>query len=249
MILALDVGNTGAKFALAARGEITRAGRVPLVELQAENCQLGLASDEWSAIERVVACSVNPSALEAAKEIIGRRSSRPVQVVGVDFPPGIRARVERPGAVGADRLMNALGAHHLVGGACFIVDFGSALTVDVVSEAGDFLGGTIACGLGMSAQALAEQTAFLPLLEPTRPEAALGKDTVSAMRSGLYYGHAGMADRLVEMLAKEVGWPQKILATGGDARLLAPASSHIDEVRPNLTLEGLLIAAGEARRQ
>jgi len=171
---------------------------------------------------------------------------KPVELAGRDFPFGIAAKVDKPEAVGADRLMAALGAYRLVGGACFVVDFGSAVTVDVVSEAGDFLGGAIAAGLALSAKALAERTAFLPLVEPARPAAALGKDTRQAMTSGFYYGHAGMVDRLVEVLAAEVGWPKRVFATGGDAPLIAPACSTVDEVRPHLTLQGLLIASGEA---
>lgn len=247
MILALDIGNTGVKFALADAGELARVERVSLSGLESRDFELCLSEEECAAIQRVVGCSVNPGALEIVRKSVEQCVGKPLELAGEDFPYGIRAKVDTPGAVGADRLMAALGAYRVVGGACFVVDFGSAVTVDVVSEEGDFLGGAIAAGLGFSAKALAEWTAFLPLVEPAKPSAALGKDTRQAMTSGLYYGHAGMVDRLVEALAAEVGWPKKIIATGGDAYLVAPACNCVDEVHPHLTLQGLLVASGEAR--
>ena len=147
-------------------------------------------------------------------------------------------RYDNPREIGPDRLVNAVAGYEKVGGACVIVDFGTAVTHDVVSADAEYLGGVIFPGLEISLEALTERAAALPTIDLTEPRAVLGKSTVEAIRSGVLYGYAGMVDGILERLEGELGVSYAI-ATGGHAAHVAPYSSRIREVDDLLTLTGL----------
>ncbi len=145
-----------------------------------------------------------------------------------------------PSEIGADRLVNALAGWEKYKTSLIIVDFGTAITFDCISQEGVYLGGAIAPGLFIATEALFKKTAKLPKIDlSTPPSQAIGKDTISALKSGLLYGFAGLTDFLVEKLSREMGTHPKVIATGGVAQFIAPYSEKIEKIEPYLTLEGL----------
>jgi type III pantothenate kinase len=156
-------------------------------------------------------------------------------------PLPLRNCYKTPWEVGADRIVNAVAAFQEFGGPVIIVDFGTAITICTVTEAGEYLGGVIAPGLMISAEALFQRAAKLPKVDLVKPEQVIGRDTVGSMQSGLIFGFAGLVDELVRRIKLELGGKPMVVATGGQASLIAPESTMIEEVRPFLTLEGLRI--------
>jgi type III pantothenate kinase len=153
---------------------------------------------------------------------------------------GLRVLYDNPAEVGADRVVNAAAAFERVKGSCIVVDFGTATTFDCVTRRGDYMGGVIAPGPGMAAEALAQRTAKLPLLGAfEKPRRVVGKNTVESMNAGLFYGYLGLTREILLRLKKEMGGKPRVLATGGLASLLAPHLKEIQQVLPDLTLEGL----------
>ncbi len=159
--------------------------------------------------------------------------------------PGIRMGMaihyENPQEVGADRIANSVAAFEKYGGPCVVVDFGTAITFDVISDKGEYLGGVIAPGIGVSSEALFERAARLPRVEVREPERVIGTNTVASMQSGLFYGSVGMMDGILDRLATELGQGMKVVATGGQAPLVASSSKYKPVVDSSLTLEGLRI--------
>ena len=154
---------------------------------------------------------------------------------------GMRLLVDKPDEVGADRIVNSVAAYQRHQGPCIVVDFGTATTFDCVSPTGDYLGGVIAPGLGISAEALFIRAARLPRVEIACPASVIGRSTVSAMQSGLFHGYVGLVDGILDKLLTEMPAGTKVLATGGLAELIASGSKHVNETDPNLTLDGLRI--------
>jgi type III pantothenate kinase len=150
-------------------------------------------------------------------------------------------RIDNPRELGADRLTNAVAAYEKVGGPVVVVDLGTALTFDVVSEAGEYLGGIIAPGVEISMEALTQRAAALPKIDLTAPRSLIGKGTVDAIRSGVIYGFAGQVDAIVSRLRDELGEETEAIATGGLASAIVPFCETIDDVDEDLTLEGLRI--------
>lgn len=159
--------------------------------------------------------------------------------------PGVRTGLpiltDNPGEVGADRVANCVGAFQRYGGPCIVVDFGTATNFDVVSKQGEFLGGAIAPGVNVAAEALFARAARLPRVEIKRPPKVIGTNTVDNLQIGLFYGHVGLVDGILERMMAELGQETKCVATGGLARLIAGESRFISEVNDTLTLEGLRI--------
>jgi type III pantothenate kinase len=148
---------------------------------------------------------------------------------------------DNPAEVGADRIVNAVAAVEKYGAPCIVVDFGTATTFDCVSAKAQYMGGVICPGIGISADALFERTARLPRVDIRKPVRVIGSNTVGSLQSGLYYGYLGLVDGILENLLKEMGEKTKVIATGGLAPLIGPASKHIATVDDLLTLEGLRI--------
>src|SRR5487761_1641100 len=154
---------------------------------------------------------------------------------------GLPILTDNPGEVGADRVANCVGAFQQYGGPCIVVDFGTATNFDVVSKHGEFLGGAIAPGVNVAAEALFARAARLPRVEIKRPPKVIGTNTVDNLQIGLFYGHIGLVDGILERMIAELGPETKCVATGGLARLIAGESRFISEVNDTLTLEGLRI--------
>jgi type III pantothenate kinase len=152
---------------------------------------------------------------------------------------GVPVRTDHPQEVGADRIVNAVAALELFGGPAVVIDFGTATTFDVVSADGEYLGGVIAPGVEMSAEALFERAARLPRVEVQRPPRVVGKNTVHSLESGLYYGYVALVEGLITRIAAELQGEPRVVATGGLAHAFAAELPGLDAVEPFLTLEGL----------
>jgi type III pantothenate kinase len=248
MLLVCDIGNTKTAIGLYKDGTWQADWRVTThldhladeyyVLLKALLQDRGLA---FSDIHGAVIASVVPPLTAIYEELITRILGRPPLVVGPEVETGIRIRIDNPKETGADRVANTAAVHKLYGGPAIVLDLGTATTFDVVSKEGDYLGGAIAPGLGISAEALVRRTAKLPKVELTLPESPIGRNTVSAMQSGLVIGYVGLIKELVARLKSEMGGTPKVIATGGMADIVAKWTEVIDIVNPRLTLEGIRI--------
>ena len=162
-------------------------------------------------------------------------------VVGENVDLGVKVHITKPSEVGADRLVNAVGAHGTYPGALIVIDSGTATTFDIVSEDGSFEGGIIAPGINLSMKALHEAAAKLPRVAIQKPDQVIGKDTVAAMQSGVFWGYIDLIDGLVERIKAEYGRPMTVIATGGVASLFEGAARKIDHFDSDITIKGLRI--------
>ena len=196
---------------------------------------------EPGGLQGAVVASVVPPLLDVVVGSIGRRLDVPVLTVGPGLRTGIRIRMDNPREVGADRIVNAVAAVELCPSGAVVVDMGTATTFDCVSPDGEYLGGIIAPGLNISAEALVRRTAKLPEVTILQPERAIGKNTESSMQSGIFYGYVALIDGLVARIREELAFAPEIIATGGHAAELASVSTTISRVEPDLTLLGLAL--------
>jgi type III pantothenate kinase len=246
--LVLDIGNTKTGVGVHSEGKWIADWRVTthldhladeyyvLLKMLLEDAGLSFQALSGAAIASVV-----PPLTATFEELVVRTlGTRPV-VVGPSVRTGIHVKIDNPREVGADRIANTAAVHKLHGGPAIVLDLGTATTFDVVSKEGDYLGGAIAPGLGIAADALVRRTAKLPKVELTFPESAIGRNTVAAMQSGLVIGYVGLVKELVSRLKNELGGNPKVIATGGMAEMIAEWTEVIDVVSPRLTLEGIRI--------
>lgn len=249
MLLAIDTGNTNTVFAVFdAAGKLRGEWRASTaVNRTADETGiwlsqlLGLAGLERSMITAAIIATVVPATLFSSRALCRRYFDCQPLVVGTpDVDIGIKVLVERPEEVGADRLVNAVGAFHEYGGPKIIVDFGTATTFDVIDEEGSYLGGTIAPGINLSLEALHRAAAQLPRVAVGRPERVIGKNTVQAMRSGIFWGYVGLIEGMVERIRGELGAPAGVIATGGLAPLFTECCLVLERADADLTLKGLL---------
>ncbi len=246
MLLTIDIGNSHTVIGLfAAEGllynwRIQTNLRATADEICA--CLHGLFSMRgihFTALTGMVIANVVPP-LEESWQKFARQLSLAPLVVTNKLDIGMAIRTAEPAEVGADRLVNAVAGFHKFGQALIIVDFGTATTFDCVSSHGEYLGGAIAPGLAISLEALGGRTARLPQVHLKPPAAAIGRDTVSAIQSGVMFGYSGLVEGLIKRLSAEfTGGRPLVLATGGIARLIAPLTPVITHIEPMLTLEGL----------
>ena len=194
---------------------------------------------KWEQISAIAIASVVPPLTTTFTDMCRRFFKRDPLVVSHEINLGVKVRTDYPAEVGADRILNALATHRLHGSPAIVVDFGTATTFDAISAEGDYLGGAIAPGLGIAAEALFSRTAKLPRIELVAPPAAIGANTVQCMQSGLVLGYVGLIEGLVERIRAELGGQARVIGTGGLAPVLAKETKVIEIVDQMLTLEGL----------
>ena len=246
MLLAIDVGNTQTHVGMFRDDELVEHWRFATVrfatadELAAVLSNLlGLRELRLADVEAAIVSSVVPTLAHEYEQVIERYLGGHGALVGPGLRTGMAIRIDRPQELGADRLVNAVAAYEHVGGACISVDFGTAINYDVVSSAGEYLGGVISPGIEISLEALAARAARLPRVEIARPDHAIGKSTQEAIQAGVVYGFAGQVDGILGRLREELGEPATTIATGGYAAAITPFCEQVDEVDDLLTLRGL----------
>jgi type III pantothenate kinase len=243
MLLTIDVGNTNTVIGCFEGEHLVESWRIKTdARATADEIALllrGLLADQPRP-RGIAACSTVPAVLHELRAVFERYY---VDVEAVIVEPGVKTGVpilyDNPREVGADRIVNALAAHHLFGGPAIVVDFGTSTNFDVVSEHGEFLGGALAPGIEISVDALAARAARLLKVELVRPRSVIGKSTVEALQSGIIFGFAGQIDGLVRRIAAELDADPVVIATGGLAALVMDEAETITEHEPDLTLIGL----------
>ena len=268
MLLVLDVGNTNTVLGVFTRAKAdagrTAADKSPndaprydqlLANWRVATVQtstvdeygvlfrnlFAMAGLEVSGMHGIVISSVVPPLDPVLRQVCERYFNSKPLFIEPGIKTGMPVHYDNPAEVGADRIVNAVAAFEKYGGPCVIVDFGTATTFDCVSAKGEYLGGVISPGLGISADALFERTARLPRVEIRKPERVIGSTTVGSLQSGLYYGYLGLVDGILDLLLAELGQGTKVVATGGLGSLIGTGSKYIKTVDDFLTLEGLRI--------
>lgn len=243
-LLVINVGNSRLALGVFDAGNLTYTSRIALNE---QSNWEGRLSEAWGRIKgaqdaAVAGASVNPTALAQVEQAVLAATGQKVEWVGqeIDFP--LKVMTQKPAETGVDRLVNIAAAYEQMQKACVVVDAGTAITVDVCNDKGEFLGGAIAPGVGMQLQALRQGTAQLPEVEFQPPEGPIGRNTRQAMLDGVYFGIRGMVRELVENYATELGFWPDIIATGGDAPRLFEGWELIHAIAPDLTLYGIALA-------
>jgi type III pantothenate kinase len=253
MLLALNVNNTNTVIALypienGRTGELRSTWRISTRQAQTAD-EYGILVRNLLQIEGVqnqeitgvVIASVVPPIDWILRQFCERYFGQKPVFIEPGVKTGMPIRTDSPGEVGADRVANSVGAFEQYGGPCVVVDFGTATNFDVISANGEFLGGAIAPGLNISAEALFARAARLPRVEIKRPAKIIGTNTVDNLQIGLFYGHIGLVDGILERMIAELGPKTICVATGGLAHLIASDSKYIKHVNDTLTLEGLRI--------
>lgn len=248
MLLAIDVGNTNTKFAVhdgaAWRGQWRASTDATRTADEYAPWLAQLMSFQGLTLDMLTACIVStvvPQALFNLRNLSRRYVGVEPIVIGEDgVKLGIDLRIDNPREAGADRLVNAIGAHIAYGGPCVVIDSGTATTFDIVGADGAFEGGLILPGIYLSLQALHTNAARLPRVDIRDPGKVIGRDTVSAMQAGIYWGSIDMIDGLLRRVRAEYGAPMKAIATGGVASLFEGAFPAIDHFDQDLTVRGLL---------
>ncbi len=256
MLLAIDAGNTNIVFA-ACEGEtirgqwraVTQTPRTADEYAVMLGPLLALEGLSFADLTTAIVATVVPSALFDLRLFCRKYlKCEPLVVKDPSLDLGIAINVDRPSAVGADRLVNSVAGHARYPGALIVVDFGTATTFDVVSESGAYEGGVIAPGVNLSAEALHQAAALLPRVAIQRTQTVIGKDTVPAMQSGLFWGYIGLIETIVARIKEEYGKPMTVIATGGLANIFYKQTPAIEHLDPDLTIRGLALIHARATR-
>lgn len=245
-LLVVDLGNTNIVLGLYRGDELVSSWRLATARDRTAD-EYGILARQLvgdaiqSSLEGAIVASVVPPLNSAMTFMIRKYFGIEPLFVEPGVKTGIAIHVDNPQEVGADRIVNCAAAHDRYGGPTVIVDFGTATTFDVVTENAEFIGGVIAPGLNISAEALFARAARLPRVDIRRPDRVIGTNTVVNMQSGIYFGYLGLVDGILARIKLEVPNLKRVVATGGLASLFAEDSEHIDDVDPELTLKGLKI--------
>src|SRR5712664_2584847 len=248
MLLAIDVGNTNIVLGVFDGAALIQGWRLQTLRERTSD-ELGLLVDglfAHSRIERVqirgvIVGSVVPPLTSTIRAMVQRYFGVTILNIEPGVNTGMPILYDNPAEVGADRIVNGVAAFEKYGGPCVIVDFGTATTFDCISKKGEYMGGVICPGIGISADALFERTARLPRVEIRKPARVIGSNTVGSLQSGLYYGYLGLVDGILELLLGELGQKTHVIATGGLGSMIGAGSKYIKHVDDLLTLEGLRI--------
>lgn len=239
MLLSVDIGNTSIHNGIFEGKALRKVFRVSTLVAglkQQYSRKLGAYAKK---IDGVIVVSVVPAALKKAEKALRALLKKKIRVVGRDIDCGVRNLYKYPKQVGQDRLVNARAAYDLYGGPCVIVDFGTAITVDIVNRKKEYLGGAIVAGAEISLWALSERTALLPKTAIRKPRGILGRETTESMIIGAVHGFSSLCDGLVVKMKKNYCKGAKVIATGGFSGLIGQYCENIDEIDPLLTLKGL----------
>lgn len=246
MLLAIDAGNTN--ITVGAFEGVDLAGQWRLRTIHDQTADewgilfrnlFALSALDLSRVDGIIISSVVPALDQPLAAMAQRYFKTEAQFVNSSTDTGLAIRYDNPREVGADRIVNGVAGFHKYGGPCVIVDLGTTINFDCVSARGEYLGGVICPGIGMSISGLFSRAAKLPMVDFRAPSKVIGSNTVGSMQSGLFYGFAGMIDGLLERIVKELGPATTAVATGGQAHLISSASRFIKTVDEHLTLEGL----------
>ncbi len=247
MLLAIEQGNTNTLFAVhdgegwiaqwRTATESSRTADEYAVWLSQLLSMRGLTIDQ---LDGCIISSVVPQSIFNLRNLSRRYLSVEPLVIGDNVELGMAARITKPSEAGADRLVNAIGAHLVYPGDLIVIDSGTATTFDVIAADGAFEGGAIAPGINLSLQALHEAAAMLPRIAIQRPDRVIGKDTVTNMQSGVFWGYVALIEGMVARIKAEWGKPMTVIGTGGVASLFEGATESIDRFDPDLTIRGLL---------
>lgn len=248
MILVFDVGNTNIVLGVYKQKVLTHHWRISTDKSRTVDeyavvikSLFEFSELKFSDIDAVVISSVVPPVMPTLESLARKYFGYTPLVVGPGVKTGMPIIMDNPKEVGADRIVNAVGGFAKYGGPLVIVDFGTATTFCAISARGEYLGGAITPGIGISSEALFQRASKLPRIELVRPKNVIGKNTVAGMQSGIYYGYSGQVDGIVTRMKAELGAETKVVATGGLAELIAEDSGTIDIVDSFLTLDGLLL--------
>ncbi len=246
MLLCIDIGNTNIMLGLYANHELGARWRLSTDHERMPDefamQLLGLLSYAKIPVEEihgVALASGVPILTSRWAEVCRDYLGRDPLIVTARIKTGMRILYDNPDSVGADRVVDAVAAYHRYGGPLCIVDFGTATTFEAITAAGEYLGGAIAPGIGISADALAQRAAKLPKVDIARPPSVIGRNTVHSMQSGLLFGYVGLVEGMVARFKAELGAETKVIGTGGLAPTIAQETTVIDIIAPWLTLDGL----------
>ena len=246
MLLVFDVGNTNIVLGVYEEDKLIVNWRVS-TDRQKTSDEYGMLIHSLftyrgispQKIKAVIISSVVPPLMAPLTRMSQRYFDLEPLIVGPGIKTGIAIKYENPREVGADRIVNAIAAYEKYGGPLIIVDFGTATTFCAINQNGDYLGGAIAPGIGISTEALFQRAAKLPRIELSKPKTVICRNTVASMQSGIIFGFVGQVDEIVRRMKEECEQEVRVVATGGMANLIAQESRTIDIVEPFLTLEGL----------
>ena len=257
MLLAIDAGNTNIVFAVYDGDKQIAQWRLA-TEAQRTSDEyavwltqiLTLEGLSFAKLDAAIIATVVPAVLFDLRNLCRKYlKTEPLIVGDPALDLGMKANVERPQSVGADRLCNTVAAHQRYKGAVIVVDFGTATNFDIVAENGDFDGSVIAPGANLSIEALHQAAALLPRVAIHRAQNVIGRDTVASMQSGVYWGYVGLIDGLIDRIRKEYGKPMTVVATGGLAHLFRPDIPAIEHIDPDLTIRGLMLIHARNAKQ
>lgn len=248
MLLVFDIGNSNIVLGAYKGEQLLRHWRIS-TDRQKTGDEYGLLINNLfehhklnvKDIQAIIISSVVPPLVVPISKMCKRYFNIEPLIVGPGIKTGIRLKYENPREIGADRIVNAVGAYEKFGGPLIIIDFGTATTFCAIDDNGDYLGGAIAPGIGISTEALFQRAAKLPRIELVTPKSVICRNTVASMQSGIIFGFTGQVDEIVRRMKAELGKDAKVVATGGLANLIAKQSKAIDIVEPFLTLDGLYI--------
>jgi type III pantothenate kinase len=246
MLLTIDIGNTNITLGIFDGDKLRATWRLAtgIHRLADEygSLLLSLLQRQGLPTSKIIGaglCSAVPPLVPIFQEVCQKYLGISPLVVEAGIKTGVRISIENARELGPDRVVNAAAAHYLYGKPAIIIDLGTATTFDAISKEGDYLGGAIAPGIAIASEALFTRTAMLPRIELTRPKQAIGKNTISAMQSGIIFGYVGLIEGMVQRIEQELGNKARVIATGGYAQLLAQETPVIEIVNPDLTLIGL----------
>lgn len=251
MLLAVDIGNTNVTVGIF-EGERLRAtwrmaSNIEQMPDEYAATLLNLMRHrglETTDIKEIAMCCVVPPLLPTFEEVFRAYFHVAPLIIGPGTKTGVRIRIDNPREAGTDRIVNSAAAHYLYEGPSIVADIGTATTFDVVSREGDYIGGVIAPGIVMAASALFTRAAALPRVELVAPKKAIGTNTITAMQSGIIFGYVGLVEGIVARIQRELDEKALVVATGGQARIIAKETRVIDQINPDLTLIGLRLIHG-----